>query len=314
MFRWKSLWIVCFLALPNVGFGQADVPDSAVAEIIRRGSSVTYAGDGVRATEFAQVMGVPEDDSHKWFISLITTRNCAYCEKLQADWRTSRYLLAFANPTDAKQSWSHFNVYRADDPTQAWRWKNVKIGSYPTIIVQPPRNRQFGDPGTVVMQRSGYDGDPEQLANAMSSAIRQYVAKYTETMRGGIRQPVLEEQASGYDPPFNPISPDPGVPRVDNPFPTYPVTIPPTLPVQVPTPNITSLLFQLLGGTLGSPATTSLLLMVLIGVQVWRAYRKATQQPLLLDDTAFEQIRQLILSITQAQAPKQNAADPSSKG
>jgi len=118
---------------------------------------------------------VPEDDSHKWSISVITSPGCAACNKLQADWKTSTYLLAFANPEDAKQSWAHYRVYRSDDVPQGWRWKAIRIASYPTILVQPPRNRRYGDPATVVMQVTGYDGDAKQLATAMSSAIRKYV-------------------------------------------------------------------------------------------------------------------------------------------
>ena len=78
-------------------------------------------------------------------------------------------LRAFANPDDPKESWAHYRVYRSDDTTQSWRWKNLRISGYPTILIQPPRNRQFGDPSTVVMQCAGYEGDAKQLSGAMSS-------------------------------------------------------------------------------------------------------------------------------------------------
>ena len=67
--------------------------------------------------------------------------------------------------------------YRSDDTTQSWRWKNLRISGYPTILIQPPRNRKFGDPSTVVMQCAGYEGDAKQLSGAMSTAIRKYVER-----------------------------------------------------------------------------------------------------------------------------------------
>jgi hypothetical protein len=78
--------------------------------------------------------------------------------------------------------------------------------------------------------------------------------------------------------------------------PDVPVVIPPA-PQPQGTPSVALLLVQAIGGTLASQALPSVLLIVLIGVQVWRALRKSTGQPLLLDDEAFEQVRQLLLSI-----------------
>ena len=92
-----------------------DVPDSAIAEVIRRGDLVTLAGDGLHGATtdpFVRVMAVPEDDSHKWFISIVTSLGCQACESLKAAWKTSPHLLAFARPEDAKESWAHWGVYR----------------------------------------------------------------------------------------------------------------------------------------------------------------------------------------------------------
>lgn len=290
----------------SLAFAQTDVPDSAIAEILRRGDLVTRTGDGLHgsaADQFAQAMAVPEDDSHKWFISVITSPDCQACDKLKADWKTSAVLRAFANPDDPKESWAHYRVYRADDTTQNWRWKNIRISGYPTILIQPPRSRQYGDPSIVVMQCAGYDGDAKRLSGAMSSAIRKYVEKVTKNRRapsvsvdGNRQAPDEVSQATGYDPPFTPIPPDVDVPPVTPFLPNQPVVIPPAPQPQV-TPNVLSLLLQAIGGTLASQALPSLLLMVLIGVQIWRALRKATGQPLLLDDEAFERVRQIVLSL-----------------
>lgn len=290
----------------SLALAQTDVPDSAIAEIIRRGDLVTHTGEGLHGSgtdQFAQAMAVPEDDSHKWFISVITSPGCQACERLKADWKTASVLRAFANPNDPKESWAHYRVYRTDDTTQNWRWKNIRISGYPTILIQPPRNRQYGDPSTVVMQCAGYDGDAKQLSGAMSSAIRRYVEKVTKNRRaaaasanGNRQAPDDVSQATGYDPPFTPIPPDVDVPPVTPYLPNQPVVIPPAPQPQV-TPNALSLLLQAIGGTLASQALPSLLLMMLIGVQIWRALRKSTGQPLLLDDEAFERVRQMILSI-----------------
>lgn len=319
----RNAWVLAFpllmLSAAQV-CAQANVPDSAIAEIIRRGDLVTHTGEGLHgstADKFAEIMAVPEDDSHKWFISIITSPNCGACDKLKADWKTSAYLLAFANPDDAKQSWAHYRVYRSDDATQGWRWKAIRIASYPTILIQPPRNRRFGDPGTVVMQVTGYDGDAKQLATAMSAAIRKYVEKVTQTNRTsnsrspGNQQALPDTQPNiGYDPPFTPITPSVDVPVINPLQPNQPLVIPPVVqPVVQPqvTPSILSLLFQALGGTLASQALPSLLLMVLIGVQIWRAFRKSTNQPLLLDDATFERIRQILLGLMPSQ---DNPANP----
>lgn len=290
----------------SFALAQTDVPDSAIAEIIRRGDLVTRTGSrlhGSATDQIAQALAVPEDDSHKWFISVITSPDCQACARLKADWKTSAVLRAFANPDDPKESWAHYRVYRADDATQKWRWKNIRISGYPTILIQPPRKGQFGDPSTVVMQCAGYDGDAKRLSGAMSSAIRKYVEQVTKNRRvprvavdGNRQAPDDVSQATAYEPPFTPIPPDADVPPVTPFVPDVPVVIPPA-PQPQGTPSVALLLVQAIGGTLASQALSSVLLIVLIGVQVWRALRKSTGQPLLLDDEAFEQVRQLLLSI-----------------
>ena len=302
-----QFWGTSLLTLcSSLALAETNVPDSAIAEIIRRGDLVTRTVDGLHGsvtTQVAEVMAVPADDSHKWFISVITSPGCQACERLKADWKSSPVLRAFANPDAPKESWAHFRIYRSDDTTQSWRWKKLRISGYPTILIQPPRNRKFGDPSTVVMQCAGYEGDAKQLSGAMSSAIRKYVEKQAKNRRepavsvDGNRQALPEvSQATGYDPPFTPIPPDVNVTPVTPFLPNQPIVIPPVPQPQV-TPNVFSLLLQALGGTLASQVLPSLLLMVLIGVQIWRAFRKSTNQPLLLDDEAFERIRQLILSL-----------------
>jgi hypothetical protein len=154
---------------------------------------------------FGQVMGPPKDDNDKWFISVITMRNCPQCLKLKKDWETSPELLHLARPNlaEQKESWSHFNYYDKDDKSQSWRLDKLKIGAYPTVLVQPPRDGKYGDPKTVVYQ-GVYQGDPKELAEAIRSALRRYLAKFPVPVRSPINR-----SAVGLDPPWSPT------PKVD---------------------------------------------------------------------------------------------------
>lgn len=85
-------------------------------------------------------------------------------------------LLALANPSDPKQSWSHFNVYDREDQSQAFRFQKIQVTRFPTILVQPPRTGKYGEPETLVFQKV-YGGEPSVLAKEIVEAIRNYVAK-----------------------------------------------------------------------------------------------------------------------------------------
>ena len=166
------------LYVVSAAFGQRLDPD--YAEVYRRGDYVESFGQGPRSDgeqSYLQAMAKPADDSHKWFITIITAQNCGPCKKLLADWQTAPELLAFARFRDQKNSWAHLNVYAAEDETQAWRWTNIKVTSYPTIIIQPPVSGQYGDASTVVLQKAGYNGKPAELAKQMGDQIRTYIAK-----------------------------------------------------------------------------------------------------------------------------------------
>lgn len=157
-------------------------------EVLRRGDSVTYTGDGHEAGDdlWTAALAMP-DDSHKWFISVVAQKNCPHCDRLKSDWARERALLAWADPHDPKQSWAHFHVYDAADPTQRHRWEHLGRLAYPTILVQPPLNGQFGDPKTVVVKIDGYAG-PEQLAQKMAAGVKLYLKKLAEARQPGYRQ------------------------------------------------------------------------------------------------------------------------------
>lgn len=190
------LSVLC--ALCGYAFAQTpDVPQEVdAAEIKRLGDHVQYVdGNAIRdAGDYVEVMGPPADDNHKWFISVIGSKGCAACARLKADLKTNEYLRALIvvhenddNHSDTKTSWSHYTYYLAGDKSQDFRWKDLKIKGYPTILVQPPLNKKYGDPSTVVIQMTGYDGDGKKLATNIAAGIKAYLAKQAEVRSTGHR-------------------------------------------------------------------------------------------------------------------------------
>lgn len=180
----KHFLLPCLLVAQLVAAAHAQSIDTR--EIVRRGNRVEVVNSTAAHAHnnndaaFLAALAPPADDSHKWFITLITLDGCAPCKRLVADWQTSPALTAFAQQRDPKSSWAHLNIYAAEDETQAWRWQNIAVKSYPTILVQPPRSGIYGNAATVVLQKSGYNGQPEQLAEQLRAAIKRHVAKHRE--------------------------------------------------------------------------------------------------------------------------------------
>lgn len=164
----------------------ADEPEVDWREIARCGDMVQIIGDGIQddgITQFVEAMSMPPNDAEKWFVYVIAQKNCPACEKLKTDWAADENLRAFADPASPKDSWAHFTVYDKDDKTQQFRWEALKLKGFPTVIVQPPRTGKWGDPGTVVLQHTGYDSDPKKLAHTISQQIRWYMSKVPKRER-----------------------------------------------------------------------------------------------------------------------------------
>lgn len=213
--------LACLLALLcTTAFAQLpsekDVPWKAKAEILRRGDYVEHV-DGFNAAElaFAEAVAPPADDSHKFYVCIVTKKGCRGCEQLRADIEgalgkePSEALKAWVDAKDYKQSWGHYQVFQIEDASQELlgRWKNKRPKEFPAIWIQPPFNGSWGDPKQIVFWREGYEG-PEKLAKAMQAAVKKYCetvgpvraawkAKERASEGGGFAQ------ASGkYDPPF----------------------------------------------------------------------------------------------------------------
>lgn len=151
------------------------------SEILRMGDMVQHIDGRAHGQSdvdtFVKAMQPPADDSDKWFISVVGSEGCGACQKLKKDWASDPSLLALANPDNPKESWAHFNWYYKEDKSQDWRFKNIKITEYPTVIVQPPRDGRYGKGSTVVYQAAGYDGNAQKLAKDIVASVRMYISK-----------------------------------------------------------------------------------------------------------------------------------------
>jgi hypothetical protein len=177
--------------------GPRDVPEEAQQEIQRRGAMVERIGPSAEARSgdrLAEALAPPPDDSHKWFLTLIVQRDCPACERMRADFERAPPLAAWVCPADPQRSWAHWQVFQADDASQAWRWQDVPLSQFPTVIVQPPLNRAFGDPHAVVYLHQGYLA-PEELSVGIRRAIQRYVAKLASARK------VSSADGHGTEPP-----------------------------------------------------------------------------------------------------------------
>ena len=298
----KALLLIALIAgLPPIVAAQdtrppdANVPSAATEEIVRRGDLVQRI-DGIADGPddlIAEALAPPADDSHKWFITIITQRNCQPCVKLRQDFAAAPQLQAFVNVEDHTKSWAHFNVYDSVDDSQKWRWEKLQVQGYPTLLIQPPRNGQYGDPRTVVFQRTGYSGDPKELAAVMSVAFKRYISKLdprlVRSKQAANHQATADPTAHGqapaeevtdYTPPFSPpprVQVDAYPPRVQvNSYPPAPYDYPtqPPAPQQQPAvPNLFGLLAQAIGSLCGGGPTTNLLLAVLVALAILWTFR-----------------------------------------
>lgn len=276
------------------------------AEVLRMGDLVQHV-DGIRSdgvAGFVEAMGTPASDADKWFISVLTTKDCAACQKLKEDWTTNPWLRALADPNDPQKSWAHFNVYLREDQSQSFRFENIHVTAYPTVLVQPPRSKKYGDPTTVVFQ-AAYGGDPEQLARDITAAIRLYVSKLEASQPAQHAAHRQLEEAMGVDPPWQPA------PKVETPPKVKPV-FPDGRPLIPPSPGPPDSTTQPTGtwGLAGTAAATSIATLLLaFGIpSILRAIRQwridSGQRPILSD----EQFQTLVQALSDAlRGPAANA-------
>ena len=171
----------------------------------------------------------------------------------------------------------------------------MKVTAYPTIFVQPPRSRRYGDPATVVFQ-GVYQGDQEKLARAITTAIRRYVARLQSTptplKAGDVGQ-------VGTDPPWQPVPKvDPWQPQPGPNFPNFDPNIPPQ-PAPVPVPSFpwSSVLTLVVAG-FSVPAAIAL---VVWAISFIRARRQAAGKPPIVDQATLDQVLAILQQLAEAQ-------------
>ena len=299
---WGALLLCALSVTPLLAQRPAEVDQ---AEVLRLKDHVQYVDGSYQAhadDAYVQAMAPPDSDADKWFISVVSMQGCAGCEKLKKDWTTSPWLLALANPNDAKQSWAHYAIYDKEDRSQAFRFEGLKISTFPTILVQPPRSKRYGDPSIVVYQGI-YKGDPEKLAREITTAIRQYIQK----LQAPAPVRAYGQNGVGTDPPWQPV------PRVDpwNPtpvpgpqFPTVDPTIPPAPPTPAPTSAFPwSAVLTLMTAGFSLPAAVAL---VVWAVYTIRARRQAAGLKPIVDQATLDRVLEQLKKL--ADQPKQSTS------
>lgn len=290
-----------------------DVPWRAQVEIARRGAMVERVGGIEDASNplsaIALAMQPPENDSHKWLFTLVTTRNCQWCERARRDFESDPQLKAWVDTKDYTKSWAHLQIVQIEDQSQTWRWKDFRPTSFPALIVQPPVNGSWGEAHTIVYAHQGYL-KPAELDAAIRKAIQQYAAKMAPrrlawqaardsavvtVSTAGFQQAHGADPSGGWNPPVTPPSPLPPVPLPPAPnFPSYP-NVPPVNPSTVP--DFGSLLGQLLSSIFGGAGTANLLLLAILAWQIYRSFAKREGIPLLIDDASATQLIQILQSV-----------------
>jgi hypothetical protein len=322
VFQWLVLPVVAVMAVHcGAVEREKDVSWRAKAEIARRGALVErvdgmQAGDNPQAA-IAAAMQPPADDSHKWLFTLVTTRGCPWCEQARRDLESDPKLKAWVDTKDNTKSWAHWQIVQIEDQSQAWRWKDFRPTSFPTLIVQPPVNASWGDPHTIVFAHQGYL-KPSDLDAAIRKAIQLFAAKTFSQRRalegkqssvaqnatvGGFQQARGGEQGGGWMPPVTPPAPLPPLPQAPN-YPNVPAVYPPQ------SPDVGALLVQLLSSLFGGPAMANFLLLAILAWQIYRSIAKRQGIPLLLDDATAAQLVQLLKSLPQS---RQLPAKPSNQ-
>ena len=173
LLRWTALITLFIAVLMPPGMS------TATGQVFAEGLPPDF-GRGVNHRPARSSKGA---SSQKWFISVIGMNSCGACERLKYDFAHADHLTAFVDVDDHTRSWSHFNVYEWNDPAHQWRWQNVQVTMFPTVLIQPPISGEYGDPRTLVWKKAGYNGDDRQLAREIRHAITAYVTDLPDDSR-----------------------------------------------------------------------------------------------------------------------------------
>ncbi len=219
---------LCVVAQAQPG----NVPAIAQDEVSRRGSHVEQTGT-IRSGLISAALSPPADDSAKWFLTLIVQPGEPASEKMRATIANDPSLRAWVDTRDPSKSALHYQVRSINDRTQA-DWLQglqpaIQRSGLPLIVLQPPKNGQFGPSSTIVKLIAGVLTG-EQLTTKLREAIVAYVQ--------AIESPGISQSAISVPPPFSvPPNPAPAKPEVPFEWPTVaPASTPPVSPANPPVP------------------------------------------------------------------------------
>jgi hypothetical protein len=215
--------IVC-LGIRCHGEGPRDVPDIAPQEAQRRGSHVEETGT-IRSGLMASAFAPPADYSARWFVTLVYKPTEPKSEALKKTIETDPDVKRWIDAANPNTSYTHYQARSTEDATQADWIKGVEgaIKQYgvPLVVVQPPRNGQFGE-AKIIVKILGGPMTGKELSAKLTESVKTYVTELQKPIRIGIT-----EQVIGGAPPFNVPGPNAPAPPVQ---PSTPFEWPPSAP------------------------------------------------------------------------------------
>lgn len=175
------------IALSTLSVAQdKGIPEDHKGEVLRRGDMVTMTGEfgSDEACEGYEALELPEDDSHKWYITVLSLHDCAPCVELKKALEAGK-LEAWVQPTSPDKSWAHYTVRYYDDPLQKDWFKKLKdsdLKGFPKLLVQPPLNGDYGEPSTIVAMLQ-WDSKADPDMKKLSKKIRDSIVKYAASSK-----------------------------------------------------------------------------------------------------------------------------------
>lgn len=182
--KFSNLFAIVLMLFCQVGYSAdetkptgVDVPPIAERETERRGNMVQEIGTIQAGVDdaIADALAVPEDDSHRWFLTVVTKKGDRLSDKLVYDFGNQKELRSWAED-------SHYHVREIGDETQRdWLTESLKAkimssGGLPCVVIQPPRNGEYGPNATVVGLCGGYDTDALKMSARIRAKVKAYVA------------------------------------------------------------------------------------------------------------------------------------------
>lgn len=113
----------------------------------------------------------------KWRVTVIHTAHCVPCERLKSDFQRAPDLVRIVGAT----GWAEYRAISGEEAAR--EYADLRIGAYPTLLLQPPKNGALGDAKAIVRQWTGYDGNARRLARAITVAARDHARKHLRPKR-----------------------------------------------------------------------------------------------------------------------------------